>query len=89
MVALQIRHVPDEVRQSLVDQAVAQGQSLQSYLLTLVTREARRPANLALLESFRDRRDGSRLSTAQVIEALDQTRAEREARAGEIASDSS
>lgn len=79
MVALQIRDVPDDVRQTLAEQAAARGQSLQAFLLTLVTDEARRSSNMAVLELFGTRQDGSQLSTAQVTEALDQARAEREA----------
>jgi len=79
MVALQIRDVPDDVRQTLAEQAAARGQSLQALLLTLVTDEARRSSNMAVLELFGTRQDGSQLSTAQVTEALDQARAEREA----------
>ncbi|MGI8592594.1 MAG: FitA-like ribbon-helix-helix domain-containing protein, partial [Nakamurella sp.] len=41
MVALQIREVPDDIRQALADRAAARGQSLQSFLLSLVTAEAR------------------------------------------------
>ena len=78
MVALQIRDVPDDIRQTLAEQAAARGQSLQAFLLTLVTNEARRSTNLAVLERFGTRQDGSQLSTAQVTEALDQARAERE-----------
>ncbi len=78
MVALQIRDVPDDIRRTLAERAAARGQSLQSYLLTLVTEEARRSANLALLERFAARRDGSQLSSGQVTEALDQARAGRE-----------
>lgn len=79
MVALQIRDVPDDIRQTLAEQAAARGQSLQAFLLALVTNEARRSTNLAVLERFGARQDGSQLSTAQVTEALDQARAEREA----------
>jgi len=79
MVALQIRDVPDDIRQTLAEQAAARGQSLQAFLLMLVTDEARRSTNVAVLERFGARQDGSRLSTAQVTEALDQARAEREA----------
>lgn len=79
MVALQIRDVPDDIRQILAERAATRGQSLQAFLLTLVTDEARRSTNLALLERFDTRRDGSRLSTTQVVEALDQARADRDA----------
>jgi plasmid stability protein len=78
MVALQIRDVPDDIRQTLAEQAAARGQSLQAFLLMLVTDEARRSANVAVLERFGARKDGSQLSTAQATEALDQARAERE-----------
>ena len=78
MVALQIRDVPDDIRQTLAEQAAARGQSLQAFLLALVTNEARRSTNLAALKRFGARQDGSQLSTAQVTEALDQARAERE-----------
>ncbi len=89
MVALQIRDVPDDIRQTLADRAAARGQSLQSFLLTLVTEEARRSTNLALLERFGGRQDGSQLSTTQVTEALDHARAEREALLSEDANDAS
>ncbi|MDN5794160.1 MAG: hypothetical protein L0H79_00235 [Intrasporangium sp.] len=79
MVALQIRDVPDDVRQALAARAAARGQSLQAFLLTLVTQEAHRSTNLALLERFGARQDGSRLTSAQVAESLDRARAEREA----------
>lgn len=78
MVALQIRDVPDDIRRTLAERAAARGQSLQSFLLALVSDEARRSTNLALLERFSARRDGSQLSTEQVTESLDQARAKRD-----------
>ncbi len=87
MVALQIRDVPEDIRQTLAKQAAARGQSLQAFLLTLVTDEARRSSNLAVLERFGARHDGSQLSTAEVTEALDQARAEREALLSDTDSD--
>ncbi len=87
MVALQIREVPDDIRQTLADRAAARGQSLQSFLLSLVTAEARRSTNLALLERFDCRHDGSQLSTMQVTETLDQARAGREEVFSEVSSD--
>lgn len=79
MVALQIRDVPDDVRQALADRARARGQSLQAFLLSLVEDEARRSANLALLDRFAGRDDGSRLAAGEVTEALGSARAERDA----------
>ncbi len=79
MVALQIRDVPDDVRQALADRARARGQSLQAFLLSLVEDEARRSRNLALLDRFDGRDDGSRLSVRQASAALGEARSEREA----------
>ncbi|GAA4856580.1 FitA-like ribbon-helix-helix domain-containing protein [Saccharopolyspora cebuensis] len=73
MVALQIRDVPEEVRDTLVDRARARGQSLQAYLLSLVEAEARRSENHAVLSRFAGRSDGSRVvagSTADELRAL-------------------
>jgi plasmid stability protein len=62
MVALQIRDVPDDVRDALMAQARHRGQSLQAYLLDLVRQQAQRGTNAALLNRFSVRDDG--LSTA-------------------------
>jgi hypothetical protein len=79
MVALQIRDVPDDVRDRLAELAKIRGQSMQALLLALVTEEARRSANVALLERFSARDDGSRLSYAESAEMVDKTRSERQA----------
>lgn len=80
MVALQIRDVPAEIRRTLAEQAAARGQSLQAFLLALVTDEARRSTNLVLLERFGARHDGSQLSIGQLGETTDRARAERDVR---------
>jgi plasmid stability protein len=77
MVAIQIREVPDEVRAALNEQAAARGQSLQAFLLALVTAQARRSTNSSLLERFAGRSDGSRLTADQIAEALDAARRDR------------
>lgn len=79
MVALQIRDVPDDIRDALANRAAARGQSLQAFLLAVVTDEARRSTNVALLERFEGRQDGSQLASTQVTEALDDARVERDA----------
>ena len=85
MVSIQIRDVPDAVRDTLAGLATARGQSLQAYLLALVTEEARRSDNLALVERFGAREDGSRMSRAEAVAAIEQARTERDARFGESA----
>lgn len=84
MVALQIRDVPENVRLALAERARARGQSLQAFLLSLVEDEARRSANLALLDRFVGREDGSRLCVGGATEALDRARAEREVARGPV-----
>lgn len=88
MVALQIRDVPDDVRESLADLAAARGQSMQAFLLALVTDEARRSTNLALLDRFEDRRDGSQLTASDIVHVVDHERAEREAHLGRVLGES-
>ncbi|MFF9015271.1 hypothetical protein ACF09C_20185 [Streptomyces sp. NPDC014870] len=77
MVALQIRDVPDEIRDILADRAQQLGQSLQAYLLALVTNEAARANNIALLRSFEDRTDGTRATTAEAVAEIADAREER------------
>src|SRR6266508_3602400 len=55
VVALQIRDVPEDVRDALVAQAKARGQSLQAYLLELIETQARRLRNTAVLDRFAGR----------------------------------
>lgn len=60
MVALQIRDVPEDVRNALAERARERGQSLQGFLLTLVEAEARRSHNAAVLARIGKRSDGTR-----------------------------
>lgn len=78
MVALQIRDVPDAVRDALAERARARGQSLQAFLLALVRAEAGRSHNLTVLARNANRGDGSVLGRAELAAELDRARAERE-----------
>ena len=49
-VALQIRDVPEEVRDVIAVRAAQRGQSMQAYLLDLLRREARIAANAGIFE---------------------------------------
>lgn len=55
-VSLQIRDVPDEVRDTLAALATANGQSMQAYLLELVRREARTARNRTLFDRLAGQR---------------------------------
>ncbi|MEO3804322.1 hypothetical protein [Nonomuraea sp. B1E8] len=78
-VALQIRDVPEPVRDALAARARAQGKSLQSYLLRLVEEDARRTRNVDLINMFENRADGysGDEDTADMVRGM---RAEREVR---------
>ena len=78
MVALQIRDVPDDVRDALAERAASRGQSLQTYLLDLVASEARRGRNRDVLSRFAGRSDGSRSAAGQTAAELADARRRRE-----------
>jgi len=82
MVALQIRDVPEDVRDTLAAQARARGQSLQGYLLALITEEARRSRNAALLSRFARRADGERSQPGETAAELASARADRDEAVG-------
>ncbi|MGI5492786.1 hypothetical protein [Microtetraspora malaysiensis] len=77
MVAIQIRDVPAEVRDALAEQANARGMSLQGLLLELVTTEARRSRNLAILKRAGDRPGTHRGEIGEAARELAAIRAER------------
>jgi antitoxin FitA len=78
MVALQIRDVPEDVRDVLAERARARGQSLQAFLLSLVKDEARRSRNILLLKQFEGRTDGASLTLEEVTREFDELRGRRE-----------
>lgn len=82
MVALQIRDVPEELRDRLNELAGQRGQSLQAYLFDVISDEARRQDNLAVLSRFARGSHGARLSTDDIGGALRAARAERDAELG-------
>jgi len=82
MVALQIREVPEELRDRLSELARQRGQSLQAYLFDVLSDEARRQDNLVVLDRFSKGSYGTRLSPADVRDALDTGRAERDTELG-------
>jgi antitoxin FitA len=82
MVALQIRGVPEELRARLSELASQRGQSLQAYLFDVVSDEARRQDNLAVLDRFGQGAYGTRLSPTDIDSALRTARTERDAELG-------
>lgn len=49
-VNMQIRNVPEEVRDRIAERAASKGQSIQAYLLEMVEREARFAGNAATFD---------------------------------------
>ena len=82
MVAIQIRDVPEELRDRLSELASQRGQSLQAYLFDVLSDEARRQDNLAVLGRFGKGTYSTRLSSADIDSALRTARAERDAELG-------
>jgi hypothetical protein len=80
MIALQIRDVPEEVRDVLAERARARGQSLQAFLLNLVEAEAKRARNAAVLARFAGRTDGVRAQPGETAAELAAERARRAVR---------
>lgn len=82
MVALQIRDVPEELRDRLSELAAQRGQSLQAYLFDVISDEAGRQDNLAILDRFGHGAYHTRLTRADVNDALRAARTERDAELG-------
>ncbi len=74
MVALQIRDVPESVRDSLAAAAREKGQSLQAYLREIVTREAGFANNALALDEVSAWNRGSGATGDDVLAALDAAR---------------
>ncbi|MFI8972743.1 hypothetical protein ACIGO9_07640 [Nocardia asteroides] len=82
MVALQIRDVPEPLRDQLVALARQRGQSLQAFLFDLVRDEARRQDNIAVLKQFSPAAMDIAFPAREVEVALDAERAERDSELG-------
>jgi antitoxin FitA len=76
MAYLQIRDVPDDVRDVLAERARARGQSLNMYLRDVVLREAAFDRNRSLLEELVARQGRSRFTAEDVLAARDAARAD-------------
>lgn len=72
---LQIRDVPDELRRVLKARAAARGQSLNSFLLEVLSREMSRPSVADVLERAARRTERS---TGSAVEAIREAREERD-----------
>lgn len=71
---LQIRDVPDDLRRVLKAKAAARGQSLNSFLLEVLSREMSRPSVREVLDRAARRAEQS---TGSAVEAIREAREER------------
>ena len=74
---LQIRNVPDEARRALKARAAARGESLNAYLLELLTREGARPTVGEVLDRAARRTERASASAVDVLEAARSERDEQ------------
>ena len=74
---MQIRDVPDEVRDVLAQRARERGQSLNTYLREVILREASFAGNRALIDALVRRRDGATFTAEDVVVARDAGREDR------------
>jgi len=77
MVAIQIRDVPEAVRDALAGEADARGQSLQMFLSEVLEREARLVRNRAWLDRIRDAPIARVEGDSDTAELIDRQRKER------------
>lgn len=80
MVSIQIRDVPERVRDTLAEVARSRGQSMQAYLHDLLEEDARRASNIASLKRLRAMGGGYVATPGETAGELDAIRAERELR---------
>lgn len=79
MPLIQIRDVPEAVRDELARKAAAAGQSMQAYLLGELTKLAERPSVAEIVRRAQDRAKSSG-STVTMEDAVAAVRAERDGR---------
>ncbi|MQS35075.1 FitA-like ribbon-helix-helix domain-containing protein [Streptomyces katsurahamanus] len=76
MTAFTIREVPDDIARRIKVRAAEAGQSLQSYLLSLVTRDATQPT-LAEMTDRAERYATEDIDIQDVLDSIDTGRAGR------------
>jgi hypothetical protein len=79
VVSIQVRDVPEQVRDTLAQVARSRGQSMQAYLLALLEEDARRARNVMLLKQVRET-GGGYVAAGETAGELDAIRAGRDQR---------
>ena len=70
---IQVRDVPQDAYDVIVARAKANGQSIQQYMRAMITDVAAKPTKAEAIASIRAnlKKHGSRVTTADILEALD------------------
>lgn len=76
MATVQIKHIPDDVHQTLRRRAAEKGQSLQEYLLGQLTEQARQPTVEELFARVAQR-SGGRVSLEDAVRLVREDRDSR------------
>jgi plasmid stability protein len=77
MGAIQVKDVPEELHEALRRRAIKEGMSLADYVLDLIRRDLGLPSRREWLERLATREPVD-ISREEILEALDDARAERE-----------
>ena len=78
MGAIQVKDVPEELHEALRRRAIQEGMTLADYVLDLIRRDLGLPGRREWFERLATR-EPVEISRAEILEALDDARAEREA----------
>lgn len=84
MVSIQVRDVPEQVRDTLAELARSRGQSMQTYLLGLLEENARQARNVMLLRQVRETGGGYVAAAGETAAELDAIRAQRDQRNADV-----
>jgi antitoxin FitA len=80
MVNIQVREVPEQVRDTLAEVARSQGKSMQAYLLALLEEDARQARNVMLLRRVREAGGGYVATPGETAKEIGAIRTERDQR---------
>lgn len=80
MVNIQVRDVPEELRDTLATAARERGQSMQAYLMTLLEEAGRRTRSVAMLKRLDSMGGGYTGSESDAAAEIAEMRAERDRR---------
>lgn len=76
MPTIQVRDVPQDAYDVIVRRAKANGQSIQQYMRAMITNAAAKPSKAEALKNIEAnlRKYGSRVTTEDILEAIDHGR---------------